>query len=188
LLVYSEDIFWLNYFGFQVLCHDIMLCSHEPATWHYQMQLEFRSHLHIQFVYILFRARLRDIKQSVFWRNMWKHWSWTSEFTLLIGCSAYSSTLKMEATRSYEQSVNFYQTTWRHIPEDSTLHKHRRQNLKSHFTLYSNHYWNEGTSSSAGDLDRYVTIGNVPDFIFHAPPVLVWRWAIQTLLYTTSLP
>jgi hypothetical protein len=36
---------------------------------------------------------------------------------------AYSSTLKMEAFRSSELSVDFYQTGRRYIPEDSTLHK-----------------------------------------------------------------
>jgi hypothetical protein len=29
--------------------------------------------------------------------------------------------LKMEATDSSEMSVHIYQTTWRHIPEDSSL-------------------------------------------------------------------
>jgi hypothetical protein len=33
---------------------------------------------------------------------------------------AYFSTLKMEAVRSSETSVNFYQTTRHYIPEDST--------------------------------------------------------------------
>jgi hypothetical protein len=36
--------------------------------------------------------------------------------------SDYSSTLKMEAVRSFETSVNFYQPTWRHIRDDSALH------------------------------------------------------------------
>jgi hypothetical protein len=30
-------------------------------------------------------------------------------------------TLMMEAARTYEMSVNFYQTTWRYSPEDSRL-------------------------------------------------------------------
>jgi hypothetical protein len=43
---------------------------------------------------------------------------------------AYSSTLKVRG--STETSVNFYQTTRRPIPEDSTtLHSHRFQKLKS---------------------------------------------------------
>jgi hypothetical protein len=29
--------------------------------------------------------------------------------------------LMMEAARTYEKSLNFYQTTWRNIPEDSHL-------------------------------------------------------------------
>jgi hypothetical protein len=35
----------------------------------------------------------------------------------------------MEAVHSSETSAKFYQTTRRHIPEDSTLHSHRRENL-----------------------------------------------------------
>jgi hypothetical protein len=36
-------------------------------------------------------------------------------------CSAYSSTLKMEAICFSETSVDFQRTTWHYIPEDSTL-------------------------------------------------------------------
>jgi hypothetical protein len=43
---------------------------------------------------------------------------------MLICCSAYS-TLKTEAICSSETSVDFQQTTWCYIPEDSTLHNHR---------------------------------------------------------------
>jgi hypothetical protein len=38
----------------------------------------------------------------------------------------------MEAANTSETSVNFYQTTWPNVPEDSHLHTRRRQNLKSH--------------------------------------------------------
>jgi hypothetical protein len=47
--------------------------------------------------------------------------------------------LKMEAVRTSETSVNIYLTTWQYIPEDSELHTRRRENLKSHkFTWDSN--------------------------------------------------
>jgi hypothetical protein len=39
--------------------------------------------------------------------------------------------LKTETARSSEMSVNFKRTTWRHNPENSTLHSHRYANLKS---------------------------------------------------------
>jgi hypothetical protein len=39
----------------------------------------------------------------------------------------------MEAARTSETLVNFYQTTRRYNPEDSNLHTHRRENLKSYF-------------------------------------------------------
>jgi hypothetical protein len=49
-----------------------------------------------------------------------------------VSCSAYSSTLKMEAILSSETSVNFQRTAQRNITEDSTLHNHRCENLKSY--------------------------------------------------------
>jgi hypothetical protein len=39
----------------------------------------------------------------------------------------------MEAARTSETLVNFYQTTRRYNPEDSHLHTHRCENLKSYF-------------------------------------------------------
>jgi hypothetical protein len=39
----------------------------------------------------------------------------------------------MEAARTCETLVNFYQTTLRYNPEDSYLRTHRRENLKSYF-------------------------------------------------------
>jgi hypothetical protein len=40
--------------------------------------------------------------------------------------------LMMEAARTSETLVNFYQTTRHYNPEDSRLHTHRRENLKSY--------------------------------------------------------
>jgi hypothetical protein len=45
---------------------------------------------------------------------------------------AYSLILKMEAVRSSETSLKFYLTAQHHIPEESILHSHRCENLKSH--------------------------------------------------------
>jgi hypothetical protein len=39
--------------------------------------------------------------------------------------------LTMKVICSSETSVGFQQTTWRYVPEDSTLHNHRYKNLKS---------------------------------------------------------
>jgi ribosomal protein L17 len=38
----------------------------------------------------------------------------------------------MEAAKTSETLVNFYQTTRRYNPEDSHLRSHRRENLKSY--------------------------------------------------------
>jgi hypothetical protein len=54
----------------------------------------------------------------------------------LVSCSAYSSTLKMEAIFSFETSVDFQRTTQRYIPGGSTLHNHRCENLKSYKEKY----------------------------------------------------
>jgi hypothetical protein len=43
-----------------------------------------------------------------------------------------SLTLKMEAIRSSETSVETQPTTRRHIKEDDILHNHRWENLKSY--------------------------------------------------------
>jgi hypothetical protein len=44
-----------------------------------------------------------------------------SVYFLLVACTAYSLTLKMETARSSETSVKFYQNTRRHIAEESPL-------------------------------------------------------------------
>jgi hypothetical protein len=44
--------------------------------------------------------------------------------------------LMMEAARTSETLVNFYQTTQRHNPEDSHLPTHCRENLKSYSIQY----------------------------------------------------
>jgi hypothetical protein len=41
----------------------------------------------------------------------------------------------IEAVRTSETLVNFYQTTRRYNPEDSHLRTHRRENLKSYLAL-----------------------------------------------------
>jgi hypothetical protein len=42
----------------------------------------------------------------------------------------------MEAARTSETLVNFYQTTRLYNPEDSHLRTHRRENLKSCFIIF----------------------------------------------------
>jgi hypothetical protein len=48
--------------------------------------------------------------------------------------------LMMEAARTSETLVNFYQTTRRYNPEDSHLRTHRRENLKSYLIYYFPHF------------------------------------------------
>jgi hypothetical protein len=71
--------------------------------------------------------KMEETKSTVFWNITL---CLPSAFTL-VSCSAYFSTLKMEALCSPETSVDFQRTTRRYIPEDSTLHNHRCENLTS---------------------------------------------------------
>jgi hypothetical protein len=61
----------------------------------------------------------------------------------------------MEAASTSETLVNFYQTTRRYNPEDSHLHTHRRENLKS-FLI-----------SSSEELAFIVGLGNECRKVFH---------------------
>jgi hypothetical protein len=47
------------------------------------------------------------------------------------GVSDMLIALMTEAANTFKTSVNIYQTTQRSIPDDSRLHIHRRENLKS---------------------------------------------------------
>jgi hypothetical protein len=63
-------------------------------------------------------------------------------FLVVAPCSlveVYQETLialMMEAARTSEMLINFYQTTRRYNPEDSHLRIHRRENLKSYFIYH----------------------------------------------------
>jgi hypothetical protein len=61
-------------------------------------------------------------------------------FWVVAPCSLVEVSPMMEAVSTSETLVNFYQTTRRYSPEDSNLHAHRRENLKSYkvtYVLYS---------------------------------------------------
>jgi hypothetical protein len=76
-----------------------------------------------------------------------------------VASSAYSSTLKMEATYSSETLVDFQRTTQCHIPEDITLHNHFCENLKSYILilLWMLKKWqlclSTGPESRIGDME-----------------------------------
>jgi hypothetical protein len=61
----------------------------------------------------------------------------TNEVDLLAVCLDYALTLKLESVYSFKISGNFYQTKWRHIPEDSKC----RENHEFHISLRFN--WTE---------------------------------------------
>jgi hypothetical protein len=77
-------------------------------------------------------VRWKEINQLIRLSGMWHHtlcvttfWGLSHCYAFtLVSCSAYSSTLKMEAICSSETSVDIQQITQRYIPEDSTLHNY----------------------------------------------------------------
>jgi hypothetical protein len=56
-------------------------------------------------------------------------------FWVVAPCSDSLIALMMEAARTSETLVKLYQTTRRYNPEDSHLHTHRRENLKSYLIM-----------------------------------------------------
>jgi hypothetical protein len=56
-------------------------------------------------------------------------------FWVVAPCSLVVIALMMEAARTTETLVNFYQTTRRYNPEDSHLRTHHRENLKAYDVL-----------------------------------------------------
>jgi hypothetical protein len=68
-------------------------------------------------------------------------------------CLHYQNDEMMEAVRTSQKTINFYQTTRRNIPEDSHIHTRRRENLKFHqdFIIYYSIF-----SSSIENLIKYI--------------------------------
>jgi hypothetical protein len=60
---------------------------------------------------------------------MWCHVVWCLRRIYPIHLQEYN--VKMDAAHSSETLVTIYQSTWRHISEDSTLHNHCHENLIS---------------------------------------------------------
>jgi hypothetical protein len=76
------------------------------------------------------------------------------------------SALMMEAARTSETSVNFYQTARRYNPEDSHLHTRLRENLKSH--QVTNTFPNFGRPvpfNSYSRSERDSTPGEIPHLL-----------------------
>jgi hypothetical protein len=55
---------------------------------------------------------------------------------MMVSCSAYFSTVNMEARFSSKTSVDFQRTTW-HIPEARTLHNHRYYCFLPHVSQFT---------------------------------------------------
>jgi hypothetical protein len=61
-------------------------------------------------------------------------------FWVVMLCSlveVYRFSLMMDAARTFEILVNFYQTTQHYNPEDSHLHTHHHENLRSKYLYFT---------------------------------------------------
>jgi hypothetical protein len=89
--------------------------------------------------------------------------------------------LMMEAARTSESLVNFYQTTRRYNPEDSHLCTHRRENLKSDL----NNVFLKGLFIFIGDSDFEVVLYNSSLNVFDDGAVLLlfkfWTFSVISL-------
>jgi hypothetical protein len=75
------------------------------------------------------------------------------QFSLLICRLHIYATLDMEEDGFSKNTVKFYDTARRHIPEDSNPHSHSRENLKSHM---------DSSGSGQGPVARSHEHGNEP--------------------------
>jgi hypothetical protein len=84
------------------------------------------------------------------------------------------STLKMEAIRSPETSVQFTRSTRRHFPEDGILHSHRSENLKFYKVYIVTDLINAFPGNGSVNTVQQATIDEVVFSMYSAPrPLLV---------------
>jgi hypothetical protein len=119
------------------------LHNNSNATRAHIFNCNFRVCRFLKWSYGKFETRT-NFKSSVFWDitpysplKVNRRFGGTYRLCLppaftLVSCSVYSSALKMEATCFSKISVDFQRTTRRYIPENSTLHSQRCENLKSY--------------------------------------------------------
>jgi hypothetical protein len=86
------------------------------GTCAYELNCKKRKYGHIEISWIFRCSRMRAAPCSLVKIR------WYFAGLLPVAYFAYSSTLKIEAVRSSELSVNFYQTARCHIPEDDNVH------------------------------------------------------------------
>jgi hypothetical protein len=126
--------------AFTEYVEDSIYGRRQPRIYYGSMRLKiificwcFMNALHIKFTDSLWDGSCMALcKLGLLCINMvqirWgrQHWSELSQTLLatrftFVSCLAYSPTMKMEATCSFEKSVDFQRTTWRYIPEDINL-------------------------------------------------------------------
>jgi hypothetical protein len=94
----------------------------------------------------------------------------------LVSCSAYSSTVKMETISSSETSVDFKRTTRRYVPQDSTLHDHRCENLKSCIHKVFNIFLPNPKVVRLSNSLNFIKDVNYPAFLVEICVLSVIRW------------
>jgi hypothetical protein len=121
--------------------------SHPNCLLHIVSPCQFSIHVST----LLYIYHLVFVQQGCYWLSNWL-WvacgsKWTSDrmkstifwdITYRLHLQGWKTKLskkpawKQEAICSSETSLDTQRTTWRYIPEDSTLHNHRCENLKSY--------------------------------------------------------
>jgi hypothetical protein len=157
--MYSHEILrWVQTQYVNIIWHKRIACVQTDATHFYPKQLicAVKPDVKVNILgeincksYLLptsnvhnFNSCLR-IKWTIFHKIFLKRLlGLPTDFTLVF-CPAYSN-LQTRAIYSSETSVEFHWTTQRYISEDSTLHNHRCENLKSYIilTFTSTSTWN----------------------------------------------
>jgi hypothetical protein len=116
---------------------------------------------------------------------------------MLLSCLAYSSTMKIDATCSFETSVDIQLTKPRYIPEERTLCNHRSENLKSQtfmivvlfagFEDSQRRLWRMPSSGTQRRVIRWLSTEVSEEYVASIFRVkqLLSRWFLAQLIFST---
>jgi hypothetical protein len=89
--------------------------------------------------------------------------------------------LMTEALNTFETSVNFYETKWRNIPEDSHLHTRRREHLKFKMRLLCIIiFWDEVALKDVWSSCKSQIVENWGKCNHNSTSYFVWVWNLDS--------